>query len=820
MAAPLLSGNGHLPALLPDGPSANPFTDANWTTLLAIMDAVLPSIRRESSPGTASQSRKTITDAEFRGVIAYLGETVVDAPDSKALDEFLDERPSEIPRFRELLTRTLGDYVPEDARKGLGIVLATLNTRVGSMLLTGYTTPFHAQPIVVREAILESWRLSYLPPLNKIFKQMTVIAKSIWLKSSPTFQTLSGFPPLPHHSKPDSSHDYRFLQFEPGSAPETIDTDVVIVGSGCGGAVCAKNLAEAGHRVLVVDKAYYFAPAHLPMTEEAAGIHLFENGGAELSVDGSISVVAGASWGGGGTVNVSVHPNFSVSTSRVSQLSGTEYLSVPLPWAQSKLTLSKWSASLQTQSFVRKEWAQDRGLTFFETAEFQKCLDRVCARMGASTEHVRHNHANRVLLEGARKLGYHAKAVPQNTGGAEHYCGHCTLGCGSGQKQGPVVSWLPDAAKAGAEFAEGFTVDHVLFDEADGVKKAVGVKGKVCTDLHLRPKFLEILDIRRGRETPESGNLQIMLTRRKWVSRNSHGGVDGPLSGKTVRQVTVRARRVIISCGSLWSPIILLNSGLRNPQIGRNLYLHPVNTINAVFKEDVRPWEGGILTSVCTTFENLDQHGHGTKLETTSMLPSWNLVLLPWTSGLGYKTLALKFRHMAGFISIARDRDPGLVYRDAVSGRPRIQYTPSAFDRAHILEGVLAVCRIAYVEGAREIHLMNAAVPPFIRDPGEEADPSITDPAFAAWLAEVQRIGNRPPLAFFASAHQMGSNRMSVNAADGVVDPDGRVWGAEGLYVADASVFPSASGVNPMVTVMAICDHISRGIGREMGGAK
>jgi choline dehydrogenase-like flavoprotein len=38
------------------------------------------------------------------------------------------------------------------------------------------------------------------------------------------------------------------------------------------------------------------------------------------------------------------------------------------------------------------------------------------------------------------------------------------------------------------------------------------------------------------------------------------------------------------------------------------------------------------------------------------------------------------------------------------------------------------------------------------------------------------------------------------------------VWGTEGLYVADASVFPSASGVNPMVTNMAIADWISRGV--------
>ena len=47
-----------------------------------------------------------------------------------------------------------------------------------------------------------------------------------------------------------------------------------------------------------------------------------------------------------------------------------------------------------------------------------------------------------------------------------------------------------------------------------------------------------------------------------------------------------------------------------------------------------------------------------------------------------------------------------------------------------------------------------------------------------------------------------------------MVDERGKVWGVEGLYVADASVFPSASGVNPMVTNMAISDWISRGVAK------
>lgn len=355
-------------------------------------------------------------------------------------------------------------------------------------MLTGYATPFQEQPIHIRASILERWRLSYLPPLNAIYKSMCQTAASVWLRTSPIYSKVSGFPTVPHHYKPGPHFEYEFLQFESSSEPIVIETDVVIVGSGCGGAVCAKNLAEAGHRVLVLDKSYYYPPSQLPMTEEAAGIHLFEAGGVDTTDDGSMSLIAGSNWGGGGTIN--------------------------------------WSASLQTQGFVRKEWAQDRGLTFFETAEYQNCLDRVCHRMGVSTDHIRHNHANQVLLEGARKLGYHAKAVPQNTGGHEHYCGHCTLGCGAAQKQGPVVSWLPDASKAGAKFAEGFKVEKVMFDESSGTKKAVGVKGI-------------------------------------WISRNSGGNVDGPISERVVREVIVKAKKVVVSCGSLWSPIVLLKSGLK-----------------------------------------------------------------------------------------------------------------------------------------------------------------------------------------------------------------------------------------------------------------
>ena len=57
---------------------------------------------------------------------------------------------------------------------------------------------------------------------------------------------------------------------------------------------------------------------------------------------------------------------------------------------------------------------------------------------------------------------------------------------------------------------------------------------------------------------------------------------------------------------------------------------------------------------------------------------------------------------------------------------------------------------------------------------------------------------------------------MGTSPRTSVVDPEGQVWGTKGLYVVDASIFPSASGVNPMITNMGIADHISRNISRTM----
>ena len=605
-----------------------------------------------------------------------------------------------------------------------------------------------------REKVFLGWASSRIPLLRGLNKSLTQLCRVIWLRLSPNLEAILGYPRAPIYAKAaPAGYGFQFLQIPPAASAETevVETDVLIVGSGCGGAVAAKTLAEAGLKVLVVEKQYYWTPEHFPMGEREAFNHLFGNGGVIVTDDASMSVVAGTTWGGGGTVN--------------------------------------WSASLQPQGYVRREWAQKFGLTHFETSAFQADLDFVCDRMGVSTTNITHNKGNTALLEGARKLGWAAKAVAQNTGGEVHHDGFCTRGCRTCGKKGPTVTFLPDAAEAGATFMEGFEVTKILFDEKDATV-ATGVKGI-------------------------------------WTSRDGMGGVGG--EDRTTRQVIIKAKRTIISGGSVYTPLLLQRSGLKNKHIGRHLRLHPVNMVAAVWDEDVRPWEGPILTSVVNEFENMDGDGYGTKLECTTMLPSSFLPLFDWAGGLDFKEFTAKMRRMTGYIALARDRYGGRIYPDPKDGRCRIAYTPSAYDQKHILEGVVRLAEIMYVEGAREIHAAVPGITPFIR-PASDVDskvsihanssPSITDADFAAWIAKVRKNAFPSPGTGFFSAHQMGSCRMGTAPKNSVVDYRGRVWGTQNLYIADASVFPSASGVNPMITNMGIARGIARGIAEEDNKAK
>ncbi|THX72995.1 long-chain fatty alcohol dehydrogenase [Aureobasidium pullulans] len=737
----------------------NVLTEDQWITLASIVDTII-------SPETHCIG-EIAKEAQFKSAVdAIKHHTAVE--DEALLSEYLAESATSCLGFREAIHRFLVEQVDSGGKKELlGVLDALTNSRT-SWLLTGHLTPFAQLTLRQRERVIQSWATARLQVFRVLFRSFTDMAKAYWTRTSPTLGRVLSYPYTPINHNYGPGFDFPFIVFPPlpyGSTlvPATFETDVLIIGSGCTGSVAASVLARSGLEVLVAEKGYHWKPNHLPMSEKEGMAHLFANGGVTLSDTGKMAVLAGSCFGGGGTVN--------------------------------------WSASLQLQPFVRQEFARKHDLPYFESSAFQHDMDAVCETMGVGTSGIKHNPGNQILLDGAKKLSMKAKPVPQNTAGEAHACGYCTLGCGSCGKKGPTESWLPDAARHGAKFVEGFQCEKIIFADdktTKGNKIAIGAQGI-------------------------------------WTSRDEISGVSGQVYR---RPITVYARRAVVTAaGALGGTALLLQrSGIQNPHLGKHLKLHPVNTLFGVFDKDIMPWEGGILTSVVDEYENINSTGYGCKLEGVSMLPGMALPLMQWKSGLEWKVHAAKFKRMAGWISLARDKGEGEVYADPTDKyRVRVKYDTAKSDQKNIAVGLVALAKIAFVEGAREIHVGVAGVPPFIRRQSVKTYTSaidarqtgenngvaagINDPSFLQWLSRLElfTVNGLPADASQCSAHQMGTARMGSSPTNSVVNSRGAVWNTRGLYVADTSVLPAASGVNPMITGMAVARGIARSIVEDLG---
>lgn len=581
-------------------------------------------------------------------------------------------------------------------------ILSTLDSHIGSLFMTQTFTVFSDLSRQDREKAIENWYGSRLAKIRSLPRGLVSIVTN-------TFARHYDLSFLDYDSGDHTRNQpiinkmplYESLNVLP--TEKEIYTDVLVIGSGSGGGVAAATLAKAGRRVLVVEKGSMHPQESFPMTEADATKQMYENKGIVSTEDNGMTILAGSTFGGGSTIN--------------------------------------WSAALQTPASVRAEWAAKTGFKWFTHPEFQESLDFVCERMGVSADHVRQNFANSKLLEGSKKLGQHAYVVPQNTGGHEHYCGHCPHGCRNGDKLGGLITWLADARDAGAQFLTDAVVQKIVIEKGVATGASVLYKG---------------------------------------------------------RELTIRANKVILSAGTLNTPCLLKQSGLRNGSIGKGLKLHPCSFVTGYWESELtRTHEGGILTAVSLAASNRDGKGHGAYLEVISNQPGLHAVILPWRNAADWKRTFLKYPHSASFIALTRDRDAGYVFPDPVSGKPKIQYSPSKFDRESILQGVIKLCDVCLASGADEITTAQFNVPPF--RPNKASKLGIHDPEYIAWIAKVRAAGINAGQVGLGSAHQMGTCGIGA-----VCDEDAKVLGVKNLWIADASVFPTCSGVNPMVTTMGL----------------
>jgi choline dehydrogenase-like flavoprotein len=418
-------------------------------------------------------------------------------------------------------------------------------------------------------------------------------------------------------------------------------------------------------------------------------------------------------------------------------------------------TVVNWSTSLRTPDDVLAEWERQHGLTGATSADYAAGFDVVERRLGINTADSEPNANNAALKRGCDALGYANQPIPRNASDCHQRCGACGYGCPYGRKQSTMLTFLQDAADRGARVLVRCTVERLLIEAG----RVVGVEG--------------------------------------WAPDDTTG---------ERRKVTVRAPLVVVSAGSVESPALLVRSGLTNSNIGRHLRLHPVTGMAGYYEDDILPWTGSLQTIYSPHFADLG-NGYGLRFEVMPGHPGLMASLTPWTSGQQHKREMTRLRHAADYIVLTRDTGEGRVTVDR-RGEPIIAYWPNETDRRHLIKGIQEVTRIIFAGGG--VRASTLHTPPLILESEGSRPGAVSSARLNTYLVEMETRGivlNRVGL---GTAHQMGTCRLGASPASSVADPTGAVHGVRGLYIADASGFPSASGVNPMLSTMTLAYWVAQ----------
>jgi long-chain-alcohol oxidase len=272
---------------------------------------------------------------------------------------------------------------------------------------------------------------------------------------------------------------------------------------------------------------------------------------------------------------------------------------------------------------------------------------------------------------------------------------------------------------------------------------------------------------------------------------------NGRVVGVDAGTVHVRTCTVVVAGGAIETPALLLRSGLHNPNIGRHLRLHPATAVFGIFDEEIRPWEGTMQALYSDQHRDLDD-GYGIKYETVPAHPALLTAALPWDGAAQHARLMASLPHLSGIAVIPRDRGSGRV-RIARDGEPIATYRLAPDDERRLATGVDGAGRIMAAAGAHEVFTANARLQRF------------TD----GFPAGAFRFG--PGRGALYSFHIMGSARMGGSPSTSAANAAGETWEVPDIVVADGSAFPTASGVNPMITIEAIAHMNARRLAAKLG---
>ena len=552
---------------------------------------------------------------------------------------------------------------------------------------------FSRLPAEAARRCVERWAHARLSLVRLAFRAILSPLKLVHY-GEPTVARALGYDPP---AETACAHPRPSVLLRPKRATGRLRCEVAVIGSGAGGATVAKELAERGRDVVLLEEGEHVESRRFNRRPLEMAALLYRDLGMTLALGGGagIPVPLGKSVGGTTTIN-----------------SGTCFR-VP------EHVLDQWRASGDLE-ISAGDLAADyqRVEEFIEVAPVPEALLGGCAR---------------AVRRGAEKLGLHGAPLRRN---ARHCQGSgvCCFGCPTEAKRSANVSWVPAAVEAGARLCTGARVERIAFS---------------------------------GR------------------THSVHAG-----------DLEVEADAVVVAAGTLHTPQLLWRSGLRHPELGRNISIHPACKASALFDEEIRGWEG-----VPQGFGIHDLHGEGILFEGIFTPPEFGAFALPF-AGARLTEVMEQYAHLASFGFLIEDRSLGVLRLS--SPRPQLYYRLGAPELARLRRGVEVLAQIFFAAGAREV---------FAPVSGFE---SLRSEAELARL----RGARLTPASFELSAfHPLGSCRASRDPARGVVDADLEAHDVPRLFVADGSIFPSSLGVNPQLTIMAFAQRAARQVDARLGGA-
>jgi choline dehydrogenase-like flavoprotein len=475
----------------------------------------------------------------------------------------------------------------------------------------------------------------------------------------------------------------------------TATADVVVVGSGAGGAPMAWRLAAGGLRVILLEEGRQHDTKERDGDAMRATADLYRDNGAVFTI-------------------------------------GNPPIPLPLGRTLGGTTVINSGTCFRLPEKVLRRWKSDLGLSGLEYPQLTVLYDQLEQYLNVIETPIELMGANNHLfMEGAKALGLNPRPIRRN----QRDCmgrGKCVFGCPEGAKQSMDRTFIPDAIKAGVTVITSARVTKVLMD-----------KGRVAG-----------------------------------VSGRSAAG-----DGKATR-FTVNAPKVVLSCGAVHTPLLLLRNGLGNKsgQVGRNLRIHPAAKVIAMFNEEIRSYDG-VPQAVYAD----DLSDEGIMFEGFFLPPQLMSVALPG-DGRCLKEYMAAYNQMAGFGIMVSDSSHGRVRR-GLGGSPLLTYDLNREDFARFIKGIDVAARVYLKAGAREVLLPVHGIPP-IRN---EADLELLNNTRIC-AADLE----------LTAFHPLGTCRMGDDARLSVVGPSLESHDISGLYIADASVLPTGLGVNPQMTIMAL----------------